>query len=145
MAKRKVKTKPADAGKSGRRRTAIEPPGWCQRPVTRAIVRAGTCEIEDIAGKRAVEIVDQLCQRIIELEAMADHYAWGPHADGQNAPLTGDAYAKAMAKDGGEIARAYLKERVSSEYHGARNRTAPGGWGINERKYAGQRSGQKRR
>jgi hypothetical protein len=85
-------------------------------------------EIED-AGDKAFGAAERLTRRIIDLEAMADFYAWGPSPKGELEPMHGEEYAKAMAKDGGKIARAYLKGRFDRCYYGEPNKDAPGGWG----------------
>ena len=79
---------------------------------------------------QACSAAEQLAQRIIDLEAALDFYGYGTNLRGELEPMSGEEYAKAMAKDGGEIARAYLKDRFDREYFGAPNKNAPGGWGV---------------
>jgi hypothetical protein len=92
----------------------------------------GFVEVEHLHTKIET-IVERLIERIIELEAMGDFYAWGPSPKGELEPMRGEEYVKAIAKDGGKIARAYLKERIDRGLFGAAHKDAPAGWGVDER------------
>jgi hypothetical protein len=87
-------------------------------------------EVERLTDRINDIVQDKFAQRVIELEAALDFYAWGPGPKGELEPMEGEEYAEAIAKDGGRIARTYLQGRFDGAYYGARNKKAPAGWGI---------------
>jgi hypothetical protein len=87
-------------------------------------------EVERLTDRVYGIVADKFAQRVIDLEAALDFYAWGPTQKSWLEPMEGEEYAKAIAKDGGKIARAYLEDRFDREYFGAPNKKAPGGWGV---------------
>jgi hypothetical protein len=103
-----------------------------KRKPFRAALWADIAEVEKLTDRIHYGIVhERLVMRIAELEGALDFYAWGPSPKGELEPMRGEAYAKAMAADGGAIARAYLKGRLDRSWFGERNKHAPGGWGTN--------------
>src|SRR5262245_45993058 len=100
-----------------------------KRRPPRAVLWKDILEVEKLTGHMH-RVKELLVTRIMELEAMADFYAWGPSPKGELEPLSGEEYAKAMAMDGGAIARAYLTGRLERSAYGEPNKFAPGGWGA---------------